>query len=155
MYQAQTNKKGLAKKLRDIWRGPYKVTANDDHGNCTLDLPGSQRVHPVFATDMLKHHHDDPEHQRRPADVSDIEMDEAEGRYYILDFILDHRVNKRKDDRYEYLCKWKGYDDNENTWEPADKIEHDAPKATLEFHKMISRKNPKTPRTIGNRKKRG
>jgi transposase InsO family protein len=132
MYQARTNEKGLAKKLRDIWRGPYRVTAIDKHGNCTLDLPGSQRRHPVFATDMLKHYHDNPEHQREPADSSDIDMDEAGGRYYVLEFILDHRVNKRKDDRYEYLCKWKGYDDNENTWEPIsaddfDKIEHDAP----------------------------
>ena len=102
---------------------------------------------------MLKHYHDHPEHQRELADPSDIDMDE--GHYYILEFILDHRVNKRKDGRYEYLCKWKGYDDNENTWEPADKIENDAPQATLEFHKMISRKTPKTPRKIGNRRKRG
>jgi hypothetical protein len=33
-----------------------------------------------------------------------------------IDLIIDHRG---KPGQYEYLIKWKGYSDEDNTWEPA------------------------------------
>jgi hypothetical protein len=150
MYQRRSYTKGLAHKLQDIWKGPYKVTSVDSLGNCTLDIPGKRR-HPIFATDMLKHYHDDPEHKREP---SDVEMDDADAEYYTIDRIIDHRT---KNGIYQYLVAWKGYDEDENTWEDAYRIEDDAPQATLDFHRMLSQepRHHNTSRRIGKRKKSG
>ena len=145
MYQRRTFTKGLAHKLQDIWKGPYKVTSVDSHGNCTLDIPGNQR-HPIFATDMLKHYHDDPEHKREP---SDVDMDDADAAgFYVIDRIIDHRT---KNGKYQYLVSWKGYDEDENTWEEAFKIEEDAPQATIDFHQMLS-KEPRHAKRIAKRR---
>ena len=63
MYQRRSFKKNLAQKLvQTIWRGPYQVTAIDEHRNLRLNIPRRYSRHPVFAPDMLKHYHDNPEH---------------------------------------------------------------------------------------------
>jgi hypothetical protein len=131
MYRKRTWKKGLAHKLQPVWKGPYRIESIDKFGNCTLDLPGKSNRHPVFATDMLKLYHDDPDHQR---DVSDITMDDAEDRLHEVDRIIDHRTKKGV---YQYLIQWKGYDEDENTWEEAAKVGKTAPRSVSDFHKMI------------------
>ena len=64
MYQRRSFKKNLVQKLQTIWRGPYQVTAIDEHGNLRLNIPKRYSYHPVFAPDMLKYYYDNPEHQR-------------------------------------------------------------------------------------------
>merc|ERR1712012_1299525 len=39
-----------------------------------------------------------------------------DGIEYILEKIIDKRKRKRK---VQYLVKWEGYDEKDNTWEPA------------------------------------
>lgn len=43
--------------------------------------------------------------------------DEEIGEEFVVEAILGERYNKRKKVK-EYLLKWKGYSDAENTWEP-------------------------------------
>lgn len=101
---------------------------------------------------MFKHNQNDPEDQWID-DSSDIEMADPDAQYSVLEHIIDHRTRYGE---YQYLCKWKGVDEDENTWEPADKIEDDAPQATIDFHRMIMNKDRRNrARKIGKGNKRG
>ena len=80
-------------------------------------------TNPVFAPDMLKHNHDNPEHQWNiPGD------DEAP--LYTIEQIIDHKMTK---DGKKYLVRWKDYDEDEDTWESADNIEEDAPGSVEDY----------------------
>uniref|UniRef100_A0A915Q308 Chromo domain-containing protein n=1 Tax=Setaria digitata TaxID=48799 RepID=A0A915Q308_9BILA len=56
--------------------------------------------------------------------------DVAEGEF-VVEAILGERYNKRKKMK-EYLLKWKGYSDAENTWEPETNLDCD--ELIAEFH---------------------
>ena len=126
MYQRRSFKKNLAQKLQTIWHGPYQVTAIDEHGNLRLNIPRRYSRHPVFAPDMLKHYHDNPEHRRN------IPEDE-EAPLYTIDRIIDQK--QTKDDKKD-LIHWKGYDEDKDTWEPADNIEEDVPGSVEDYRDM-------------------
>ena len=49
------------------------------------------------------------------------EATEEEEKEYEVEAILKHRQKGRKK---EYLIKWVGYDDKDNTWEPEDHLAH-------------------------------
>ena len=127
MYQRRSFKTNLAQKLQTIWRGPYQVTAIDEHGNLRLNIPRCYFCHPVFTPDMLKHYHNNPAHQR------DIPDDE-EAPFCTIDRIIDHKMTK---DGKKYLVCWKGYDKNEDTWEPADNIKEDTPGSLEDYRDML------------------
>ena len=127
MYQRRSFKKNLAQKQQTIWRGPYQVTAIDEHGNLRLNISRRYSRHPVFTPDRLKHYHDNPEHQRN------IPEDE-EAPLYTIDRIIDHKKTK---DGKKYLVRWKGYDEDEDTWEPADNIEEGAPGSVEDYRDML------------------
>ena len=76
---------------------------------------------------MLKHYHNNPKHQR------DIPDDE-EAPLYNIDRIIDHRMTK---DGKKYLAHWKGYDEDEETWEPADNIEEDTSASVEDYRDML------------------
>ena len=59
---------------------------------------------------------------------------------YEVEDILDSRFYRRQ---FQYLVKWKGYGDGDNTWEPADNCAH-APEIIENFH----RRHPNAPRKL-------
>ncbi|KAL4003116.1 Chromo (CHRromatin Organization MOdifier) domain family protein [Acanthocheilonema viteae] len=60
--------------------------------------------------------------------MDDEEIGEGE---FVVEAILGERYNKRKKMK-EYLLKWKGYSDAENTWEPETNLDCD--ELIAEFH---------------------
>ena len=79
---------------------------------------------------MLKHYHDNPEHLWNFETLPD-----SEDIQYTIERITDHRITK---DGKQYLVHWRGYDEDENTWEPAEAIEKDAPGAVNDYQDVLA-----------------
>lgn len=52
--------------------------------------------------------------------VSSAQEDELQEEEYVVEKVCAKRMNKGKK---EYFLKWKGYDSDENTWEPSDNLD--------------------------------
>ena len=94
-------------KLDYVKIGPFRIQEQTGKVNYQLELPKGMRIHPVFHVSLL-------EPALRNAKVQ-TKIDIVTSNEYEVEKILDNRsVNGLQ----QYLVKWKGYDDSENTWEP-------------------------------------
>ncbi|GAA5985154.1 hypothetical protein JCM11641_005468 [Rhodosporidiobolus odoratus] len=111
-----------AAQLFPRWDGPYVVkTAFPDTSTYHLDLPSSDRSHPVFHSSKLKtYNHNDPllHPNREPPQPEPMNV-EGE-KEYVVEAILDEKGKGRG---RKYLVRWEGYPDSDNTWEAAANVE--------------------------------
>jgi hypothetical protein len=118
-----------SKKLDDKRYGPFKVTKIIGPNAYQLQLPSSMKIHPVFNTVRLRPFQENSIVGRkvtsRPKPVIEGNAPEWE-----VEYIKDSRLQRNK---LEYLVKWKGYPQEECTWEPADNLTH-AKKLVSDFH---------------------
>ena len=100
-----------SRKLDHVKLGPFKILKKYDNGvTYKLELPKTMRIHPNFHVSLLEPT-DNPISAQEP-----IELDEeTQEPLYEVETILDH---KKIRGTIRYLVKWKGYSNEENTWEP-------------------------------------
>uniref|UniRef100_A0A8D0D4X3 Chromobox 1 n=1 Tax=Sander lucioperca TaxID=283035 RepID=A0A8D0D4X3_SANLU len=78
------------------------------------------------------------EEEEQPAAPPAAAAEEEEEEAYEVEQILDHRVVKG---RVEFLLKWKGFSDEDNTWEPQDNL--DGPDHIAEYMQKHKEKEEK------------
>jgi Chromo (CHRromatin Organisation MOdifier) domain len=109
---------GMA-KLAPRQHGPFKISKIISLVAVRLELPAQWSIHPMFHTNLLTPYTETPSHRpnfmRPPPDLIDGEEE------YEVEQICSHcKWGRCK--TIQYLIKWKGYPESNNTWEDADQI---------------------------------
>ncbi|KAJ9529072.1 hypothetical protein QJQ45_007118 [Haematococcus lacustris] len=121
MHDASTmnlrNMVGKARKLLPRYVGPFRIEAHVGRDAVKLTLPPAMsRIHPVFHVSLLRPY--EGNFGRLPPTELGWLDDSPQ---YEVERIVNHR-HVRAGKAKEYLVKWKGYDDSDNTWEPASNL---------------------------------
>ncbi|KAJ9522448.1 hypothetical protein QJQ45_008266 [Haematococcus lacustris] len=121
MHDANTmnlrNMVGKARKLLPRYVGPFRIEAHVGRDAVKLTLPPAMsRIHPVFHVSLLRPY--EGNFGRLPPTELGWLDDSPQ---YEVERIVNHR-HVRAGKAKEYLVKWKGYDDSDNTWEPASNL---------------------------------
>ncbi|KAL2126371.1 hypothetical protein VTI74DRAFT_1096 [Chaetomium olivicolor] len=103
-----------SKKLADKYLGPFQIleAVGDRKMAYRLDLPPRYRIHNTFPISLLEPFKGSPQEAQALYERVEVEPEEQ---HYEVEAILDHAgpPNNR-----HYLIKWKGYAEDDNTWEP-------------------------------------
>src|SRR5580693_4817852 len=98
---------------------PFVITKLISPVASQLDLPASWNIHPVFHNNLLTPYVETnahgPNFTRPPPDLIDGEAE------YKVEAIRSHRYFG-KNKKLQYLLKWKGYLEADNTWESEDQL---------------------------------
>src|SRR5580693_6567950 len=126
-------------KLAPRRHGPFRVTQVISPVAVRLELPPQWRIHPVFHISLLTPYTETPSHgpnfTRPPPDLIDREEE------YEVEQIRSHRTWGRSKTA-QYLIKWVGYPESDNTWEDADQIH--APELIKLYHSALPGRRIKT-----------
>ena len=99
------------RKLASIWTGPYVVQAAVGNVAYRLELPSDWLIHDVFHVSQLKPVIGDVQRESELLVDGNLE--------YEIESILDMRTVRNT---RQFLVKWKGYKDYNNTWVPEDEL---------------------------------
>src|SRR5258708_39165432 len=120
-----------ATKLAPKRYGPFEITKEISPVAYQLRLPAAWNIHDVFHASLLSPYHETnahgPNYSRPPPDL--IEGEEE----YEVERIINHRCTGRAR-TLQYLVKWIGYLEVDNTWEPADQVH--TPQLTNAYHQQ-------------------
>ena len=108
-----------AAKLTARFVGPFRVTRVINDNAYELELPPQLRIHPVQNVSKLRRYRRSPPafdgrpvpNDRPPPDCVDPAGD---AEYRVERILAQRRVGRRM----EYLVKWKGYPNEDSSWEP-------------------------------------
>src|SRR6266478_592860 len=116
-------------KLTPKRLGPFKIIKEISPVAYRLALPANWRIHDIFHASLLNLYHETKAHgpnfTRPPPDL--VEGEEE----YEVERIIAHRMFGRSKTP-QYLIKWKGYPESDNSWEPADQVH--APDLLKRYH---------------------
>ena len=119
-----------ATKLNPKCYGPFRVIKEISPVVYQLQLPPSWNIHPVFHASLLLPNSETPSYgpnfSRLPSDLINNKEE------YKVEQIKAHRSFGRSK-HLQYLIKWKGYPESNNTWEDA--IDIHAPNLIKQHHK--------------------
>jgi hypothetical protein len=132
------------KKLDWKYLGPGSILARIGPSAYRVDLPGAKGVHPVFHASLLEPYR---ERSTLPTTQDPIQEPLVQGSEdsYDVEEVRDRR--QRKDGQWEYLIKWEGYPDSENTWEIATNLSQETLKQYWKNTKRPLRKRTRTLRS--------
>jgi hypothetical protein len=106
-------------KLKPKWYGPFKIIKEISSVVYQLRLLMAWRIHNVFHASLLLPYHETTTHgpnfSRPPPELIDREEE------YQVERIMGHRKTGRGN-KLQYLVKWVGYPDSDNTWEPITQV---------------------------------
>jgi hypothetical protein len=104
------------RKFQPRFVGPFEITAAISPIAYRLALPGTMRIHPVFHVSLLKKYTTSPTFPRPTPPPPEIINDVDE---YEVERIVAKRTRYNKP---QFLVKWKGYPDSDNSWEPLENL---------------------------------
>src|SRR5713226_3719112 len=120
-----------ATKLAPKRYGPFEVIREISPVAYQLRLPVAWNIHDVFHASLLSPYRETdahgPNYSRPSPDL--IEGEEE----YEVEKVINHRHAGRAR-TLQYLIKWKGYPEADNTWEPADQVH--APQIIKAYHRQ-------------------
>ena len=109
--------------------GPFQITEVVSPVAYKLELPHQWNIYPVFHTSLLTPYVETIEHgpnyTRPPPDLMGGEEQ------YKVEAICSHQRHGHSK-QLQYLLKWKGYPESDNTWEPA--IQMHSPDLIKQYH---------------------
>ncbi|CAJ0934401.1 unnamed protein product [Ranitomeya imitator] len=105
-------------KFKPRFIGPYRILEILNPVSFRLDLPASFAIHNVFHRSLLRKYEVPVVPSLEPPAPVLVEG-ELE---YVVEKILDSRVSRRK---LQYLVKWKGYGQEDNSWVVASDVHAD------------------------------
>ena len=103
-----------SKKLVKTVERSFKITRNIRKRTFELDLSKETNIFSIFKEDLLIKA--DP--QKKVQDTWNRKNRKNE---YTVEQIVKNKIVNQK---FEYLIKWKGYDETKNTWEPFQNLVH-------------------------------
>ena len=113
----------LTRKLAKLYDGPFTIEARIGENAYRLRLPESVKLHPVFNVSQLRPYNDPAgSFPGRSVDPSPPVVVDGEEEYEVEAILLHRDVAGRDRPRREYLVKWLGYSELDNTWEPEDHL---------------------------------
>ena len=127
-----------SRKLAEKRLGPYPITEIVSQNAVKLKLPTSIKIHPVINVSRVRPHTASTIPEQRAEAPPPVQI-EGELEYHVEE-VLDSRLRRNQ---LQYLVKWQGYTEENNTWEPAANLEH-ATDAIAAFH----RTHPAAPRQL-------
>src|SRR5712692_223856 len=120
-----------ATKLAPKRYGPFEIVREVSPVAYQLRLPVAWNIHDVFHASLLSPYRETdahgPNYSRPSPDL--IEGEEE----YEVEKVINHRHTGRAR-TLQYLIKWKGYPEADNTWEPADQVH--APQLIKAYHRQ-------------------
>ena len=123
------------RKLEAKFFGPFRVLHPVGKQAYKLELPKKWRIHDVFYVSLLEQ---DTTRKGRVHEAEELNVGDDSGEYEV-EAIWDNAVYARESESGHlpglyYLVSWKGYPEEENTWEPASAVQHLRKLISL-FHK--------------------
>ena len=128
-----------SKKLTEQWLGPYDITKRIGDNTIELWLPRSMKIHPVVNISRVKpykeHLEGQPTFKPGPVQVTKNKK---------IEFEVESIIDSHWKGRYlEYLVQWKGYTNEDRTWEPKGNLSN-VQNTIKQFHHS----KPSTPRSL-------
>jgi hypothetical protein len=138
------------KKLDWKYVGPGVITGQTGPPAFKVEVSGLSNVHPVFHASLLE-----PFTKKGSIPHPDMPITDTLRSYkddvYEVEELLERRLNE--DHTWEYLVKWRGYEEEENSWEAGANISANTLKAFWKKHKILPKRTTK-PKPLGKRRGR-